>query len=63
MECYLVITTSEGDTGLRVYPCLAPSAVVALRDAMRRDFQDYPDTPSKFSAVEVIKAESSALSI
>ena len=63
MQWYLVITTSEGDTGLRVYPVLAPSAVVALRDAMRQDFADYPDNPSRFEAVEVIKAESSTLSI
>ena len=63
MKWYLVITTSAGDTGLRVYPVLAPSAVVALRDAMRRDFSEYPGNPSKFDAVEVIKAESSALSL
>ena len=60
---FLVITASEGDTGLRVYSVLSPSAVAALRDAMRQDFADYPDNPSRFNAVEVIKAESSALSI
>ena len=63
MKKYLVITASEGDTGLRVYASLAPNATIALRNAMREDFYNYPDTPSKFDAVEVIEAESSELSI
>ena len=63
MKKYLVITASEGDTGLRVYSSSAPNAVIALRNAMREDFNNYPDWPSKFDAVEVIEAESSELSI
>ena len=63
MTNYLVITISEGDTGLRVYHVLASNAVIALHNAMREDLDNYPDCPSKFDAVEVIRAESSELSI
>lgn len=63
MRWFTVVTTSEGDTGLRCYPVFSPSAVIALRDAMVQDFKDYPDNPSPFSAVEVFAVENSELSI
>lgn len=63
MKNYMVVTASTGDTGLRVYPCHAATATAALRDAMRKDFEDYPDNPSRFDAVEVFEAERSALSL
>ena len=63
MKDYMVVTTSTGDTGLRCYPVRAISPTLALRDAMRKDFEDYPDNPSGFSAVEVFQVGRSELSI
>ena len=63
MESYMVVTTCKSGTGLRCYHVYALTPTLALRDAIIRDYNNYPDNPSEFSAVEVFKANRSVLSI
>ena len=63
MQWYLVITPSPGDNGLRSYSVFTASPVEALRDAIFTDLNDFPDNPSKFTAVEVVKSVGSVLSL
>ena len=59
MKRYFVVVASNDDTGLRLYEIHAPSPVIALRDAMKEDFRNYPDNPASFNAVEVFESDKS----